>query len=265
MPRKEGSRSAGKSPYSTNTFIADQSYQFYNQSAALATLTIAENNNHLFYSDWEALLGQLAEEFVHQVGNPLCALKGFIALGAQNDSNFGPWAELIEQEIEQIEKTLKTFSLLAGHPYEKAETMDLRLLIADIITRFTPLAIAKGVWLTLPYPAHPLRVQVSHERLGVALIQLLNNALEASNPGGVIDISLHNTVNQARISITNTTSEPLPGSLLSRPQPFLSTKPDHSGLGLWLANRIAGSYGGQVKIENRDTVVTATISLPLIR
>ncbi|MGE5454924.1 MAG: sensor histidine kinase, partial [Methylocystaceae bacterium] len=256
---------------STNSFTTEQGSSIYNQNVVIGSLVLAESDKPSYprregTAENEQLLGRLAEEFVHQVGNPLCALKGFITLAAQHDSEFAAaWTPLIQQELEQIEKSLKVFSIMAGSAYEMAEEFDLRDLAAQFSGSFTPLAIAQGVWLTLPFPTCPLPVRVTSEKLGLAITELLQNALEASRPGEVIDLRLQRVQGHAYLTITNSTAGPLTLDLTSI-KPFSTTKPGHSGLGLWLAARVIESYGGKLKIESdRDLLVTTTISLPLSR
>jgi len=268
LPRKKGHRPVGINSGSPNSISIKHSSSTYTQNVAYAPLVLAEFDNATYITptaiDYELWLGRLAEEFVHQVGNPLCALKGFVALAAEAGSDLAAYHPLIQVELEQIEKALKLFSIIAGNHYETVTKIDLRELITDIIGQFTPLAIKRGVWVTLPHPPSPIHVQANPEKLELALTQILNNALEASQPGEVIDLRLHKMLAQAWISVTNSSTQPLPAGWGDTFQPFFTTKPEHLGLGLWLADRIARSYKGRINIESRDLLVTTTISLPLV-
>jgi len=269
LPRKKGSRLLGIHTSSTKLLTMEHGSSIYNQNVAFAPLKMAEFDNNEYSADrdhdCDKLFTRLAEEFVHQVGNPLCALKGFITLSAQLENESNSYLPFIEKEINQIENSTKPFSLVAGSHYEEVEIIDLRLLMADMITQFTPQAIRSGVWITLPYPTQPLKVKANPERLTIACTQLLNNALEASHPGEVIDIRLVKTLGQASLIITNSVSEPFYGVREGSFRPFHTTKSGHAGLGLWLAQRVAGSYDGYLKIEGRDLLVTSTLSLPIVR
>lgn len=268
MPRKKGNRSAAIAIDSTNSTTAKQGSSIYSQNLAIAPLRLAEFDNNKYSSrsrdNCAFLFERLAEEIVHQVGNPLCALKGFITLASQQEKGLPVYLPLIEQEISHIEDTLKLFSIIAGSQYELSEILDLRELLAETVSRFTPQAIGRGVWVTLPYPVQPIMIKANPDRMSVAIRQLLNNALEASNCGDVIDIRLVKKNRQVTLSITNSSSEPLPPELARGFKPFFTTKSGHAGLGLWLAHRVANSYEGCVKIEDRDHLITASLSLPLI-
>lgn len=267
LPRKKGSLLLGYSSGSTNSINIEHTSTGYAHNMALAPLRIAVFDNEDCYSkslpDYEIWLGQLAQEFIQQVGNPLCALKGFVSLA--KDQSLPDYQPLIEQEITQIEQALKMFTAIAGSQYEVTEPVDLRELTAQIIYDFTNQAVGKSVWVTLPFPSQSLKINANSDRLKLALTQVLNNALEASKPGDVIDIHLQKDLNQVGLTIINTDHEPWIGDLAADFRPFFTTKPGHSGLGLWLANRILQSYGGQLKIKGKDQLVITTISLPLLR
>lgn len=265
MPRKKGSHLRGNSCGSTNSINIVYDPSSYNQNVALAPLCIADFDNTSSYSkalpNYELWLGQLAQEFIQQVGNPLCALKGFIYLA--KDQGFTDYQLLIEQEITQIEQALKMFTAIAGGQYEIAELIDLSELTAQLVTDFSNQAVHNSVWVTIPYPSQAVKIRVNREQLKLALFQVLNNALEASQPGDVIDISLQKDLKQVSLIITNTIHKPWIENPSADFHPFHTNKPGHSGLGLWLTNRILSNYGGQLKIKSKESLVTTIISLPL--
>lgn len=267
MPRKKEGRLFGNSGHSTNSIDINHGSPIYTQNVALAPFIIADFDTKDIYPDllpdYENWLAQLAEEFIHQVGNPLCALKGFISLA--KDQGLTDYQTLIEQEIMQIEQALRMFTAIAGSQYEVTEPVDLRELVDQVVNEFINQAIGKSVWVTLSCGSQQLKATTNREKLQLALTQLLNNALEASCPGDVIDIRLSKELNRACLTISNTADEPWSHNLSSHFRPFYSTKQGHSGLGLWLTNRILSSYGGQLIIKSKDQLVTTTISLPLFR
>lgn len=89
------------------------------------------------------------------------------------------------------------------------------------------------------------------EWLREALAQLLLNAWEAT-PDGPVDLAVE-TMEDDRIRFSVRDSGPGmdPNTLERAPEPFFSTKPNHTGLGLAVARKVADAHGGRLAIISR--------------
>jgi signal transduction histidine kinase len=89
------------------------------------------------------------------------------------------------------------------------------------------------------------------------------NAFEAMGKGGRVRISA--AQHGARFEVAIADEGPgIPAELLSRiGSPFVTTKPQGSGLGLFLAARLARAAGGALKVENGpERGAICTVRLP---
>jgi len=97
------------------------------------------------------------------------------------------------------------------------------------------------------------------------LENLMLNALEAGGEGTVVDISSKRP-SPDRVQILLTDTGPgLPKDLLPDAifEPFITTKANGSGIGLWQARRLAGVLGGEIRAENRSDEQGASFCLTL--
>lgn len=82
------------------------------------------------------------------------------------------------------------------------------------------------------------------------ILNLLDNASEAA-PGGLIEIRLERTKNEIQLSFEDEGSGFPKEVLKQRGEPFVTTKQDGTGLGLYVSELFAQSLGGRLEITNR--------------
>jgi len=95
------------------------------------------------------------------------------------------------------------------------------------------------------------------------LLNLVKNAIEASPPGGEIGVRLSCDHSEVALEIDNR-GEPMAAETLKRAfEPFYTTKPRGSGLGLGLVKRVVEEHGGRVELASdlRDGT-RVTLRLP---
>ena len=96
----------------------------------------------------------------------------------------------------------------------------------------------------------------------VDLDQLIKNAVEASPSGGLISISLAREANCLVLEITNEGEVLSPDTLQRIFEPFYTTKPKGTGLGLGLVKRVVEEHGGAVELTS-DTATGTRVVLHL--
>jgi two-component system sensor histidine kinase HydH len=81
-------------------------------------------------------------------------------------------------------------------------------------------------------------------------LNLLLNAAEALEPGGQAGINVAKDSRLVRISVWDT-GKGIPPEEVGRVfEPFFSTSPEGTGLGLPIAQRIARAHGGKLRLES---------------
>jgi two-component system sensor histidine kinase FlrB len=98
-----------------------------------------------------------------------------------------------------------------------------------------------------------------------ALLNLVENAVQASGPGARVKIHAYNRGNTLRLCISDNGSGIDAAALARIGEPFFTTKTTGTGLGLAVVTAVARAHQGQVQFRSRPGRGTcAIVSLPLI-
>ena len=110
----------------------------------------------------------------------------------------------------------------------------------------------------------PLWAHVDPNALRQALWNLCLNALDAMPEGGELTVGATLLPSTLHLSVADTGGGIAPSDLSHIFEPFYSTKPEGSGLGLALVHRIVRDHDGDVEVRtDRQTGTVFTLTLPL--
>jgi signal transduction histidine kinase len=96
-----------------------------------------------------------------------------------------------------------------------------------------------------------------------ALLNLVQNALDAMPGGGTLIVAGHSMATHVQIQVRDTGSG-IPAKQLTQIfEPLYTTKPGGTGLGLYIVQQIVAAHGGQVTVESIEGQgTTFTLTLP---
>jgi signal transduction histidine kinase len=179
-----------------------------------------------------------------------------------------------------MEKYLQRFLSLGRKQPRPHASVALQAVVDSVLPLVRPAARHFGVELEWQPPPVPLHVLGDTESLEQLLINLLTNALEAVSPSGAapadVATATANTGAARRIAVhleaapagtvALTVSDTGPGPAAAVQdrvfEPFVSEKPDGTGLGLPVARAIAEQHGGQIRWERRSETTCFVVELP---
>lgn len=215
-----------------------------------------------------ATIGQTASVLAHEMRNPLSSIK--LAL-----SGLGATEGLPERAMRRIELVMGEVDRLDGllsqtldyaRPLQFSDhPVDMDELVSHVVEQQQPLLEQKGLAIERRRCVGCGQVRVDEDKMVQVLLNVLKNAIEASPPGGGIRIEMIST-GEGRLSLDVTNQGELPDEevLAKAFEPFYTTKPRGSGLGLGLVKRIIEDHGGEVYLEvDEHAAITLHIELPL--
>jgi two-component system nitrogen regulation sensor histidine kinase NtrY len=214
---------------------------------------------------WQRLIRVLGHELNNSLA-PIKSMAGTVsALLAmrplpddwQDDASQG--LRVIGDRADALARFMVGYASLARLPPPKPQPVELKPLLRRVV------ALEQRLQVVL-VDGPELRFEVDPDQLEQALINLLKNAVEASQPQhGGVELRWQVGGDRLRIEILD---EGLGlGSSDNLFVPFFTTKPGGSGIGLVLAQQIVEGHGGQLALEDRRDRrgCVARIELPLQR
>lgn len=221
-----------------------------------------------------SFVGRIAANIAHNIKNPLGAIHGAAQL-IEKEFSYDPTvkkaAEIILKETKKIDRLVRDFMKLSlsSLPSEHIETVEILHEIQKICQEFqTQTGFSSRYSIVVKNEAtKPLRVSINPTDLEISVWNLLLNAVEAMPNGGDIEITLKTCsknpngsssdgLNYACISIKDHGKGISPDIKEKIFQPFFTTKPGGTGLGLTIVNQITRKYSGFIhltSIQNEGT------------
>jgi len=219
------------------------------------------------------LLSRLLARLAHEIRNPLSSLHIHVQLlqedvarsAPQLDEKFRSRFEIIHGELNRLETIVKQFVSLSGPAAISPDRINLGTIVSNVCALLQPEAASREVVLVNATEA-PVEVQADPVQLTQALLNLVINAIQAIGRKGEIRIRawLDAEARRAWIEVQDSG----PGVEISREsaifEPFYTTKPEGSGLGLWIVQQIVAAHRGGVRLANAGQGgAIFTIELPL--
>jgi signal transduction histidine kinase len=197
-------------------------------------------------------LQAVSGEISHELKNPLATVRGLVelmAMGSPTPHDAERLAVLqrevvrIQSSVEELLNLARPLSPLALAP------VDLAPLCEEVCALHEGLAGAVGVVLRLE--PRPVAVRADYRKLKQILINLVQNAIEASPAGGPVTVSSRDDGDRAAIVVTDG-GHGVDGALAPRIfEPGVTSKGQGAGLGLTIARSLARQHGGDVTLKAR--------------
>jgi two-component system sensor histidine kinase HydH len=224
-------------------------------------------HEQLVQSEKMAALGAMIAEITHEIRNPLVSIGGFTRRLAKKIHNGEDkkYINIILSEVERLEGIIHdNLSYLKEASLQLAET-DTNAIIQDMLMLYEVEFTQRHIGIERSLSPGLPRLMLDAQQMKQALINIIKNAIEAMENGGMLSIKTFflTETNEAAIEIADT-GPGIPAKVMHHIfNPYYSTKPRGTGLGLPITNRIIKAHKGKIEIRNKDTGgAVFTIKLP---
>lgn len=204
-----------------------------------------------------AAMGEMAASLAHQLRTPLATALLYSANLAQPelaDAARLRFAGKATDQLKRLERLIQDVLLFARGESIGRDRIDIATLIADAAQTMEPLCLEKDVRFSVgPVPAG-LILSGSRKALGGALLNLLENALQACENVNTGTAELRFSASLAdrfiRISVRDSGAG-IPPDMHERIfEPFFTTRGQGTGLGLAIALGVARAHGGRIELHS---------------
>jgi signal transduction histidine kinase len=216
------------------------------------------------------MLGRLAAGVSHEIRNPLGAI--FLHVDLLEEELQQPTPESpnqITQALLEIRTQMGRLDELVGDYLSlvrvaniELQPQELGLCVQSWGAEMQTQADAQGVRLQLQGLEHLGKVSFHASTLRRAVLNLVQNALDAVATGGTVSITGQSTATQVQLQVCDTGSGIAAEQLERIFEPLYTTKPGGTGLGLYIVQEIVAAHGGQIavtSVEGQGTTFTLTL------
>ncbi len=223
----------------------------------------------LMKRDRLASLGTLASGVAHELNNPLTSLSMQARRLHDDADRHGFSAEVREALGQMHEATTRMTAIIAdllfiARPVEQPQA---HVDVAQILGSTLALLRAGTVsWPTVHVQLEPIPcVEGYASKLGQVFLNILRNAVQAVENRADGEINVRASVEGERVVVGITDNGAgVPKHVIPHlMQPFFTTKPQGTGIGLWISQTLVALHGGSLEIESEEgRGTTVTVRLP---
>ncbi len=198
-----------------------------------------------------AAMGRLTATLAHEIKNPLAIIRGSAQRLGKLDPEAARMAEYVIEESDRLSKTVARYLQFArGEPAARERGDAVAMLEATLDLLEGEFAARKVTLERAPGAPAGVPVGLDNESLKQVYLNLILNALEAMPDGGRIQVGA--VERHGRIEVRVADDGPgIPAETLKKlGHPFVTTKAQGSGLGLFLTRRLVRSAGGALEIRS---------------
>lgn len=209
-------------------------------------------------------IGQAATVIVHDLKNPLISIMGFARRIEEGKGNTSLAAQTITRSAQTMQKIVNDVLEFARPIQLDSIEGDVRHCIQRACESCFIKAEAKGVSLTVNFPPEPVICKIDSFQLERALVNLIDNSVDASCPGGDVIVTTDSSKDMLVITIQDHGAGMNPETLDNLSTLTYTTKNEGTGFGVPISMKIIEAHGGKIQISSKiDSGTEVIIRVPL--
>ena len=202
-----------------------------------------------------AAMGEMAASLAHQLRTPLATALLYSANLAQPDLSDAArtrFAGKATEQLKRLERLIQDVLLFARGESIGRDVIPAAALIAEVAQTIAPLCLEKGVSFRVAGEVGDSIIIGSRKALSGALVNLLENALQACEGRGEAVVCLDANVagRDLRVGVRDTGGGIAPDVQARIFEPFFTTRGQGTGLGLAIALGVARAHGGSIEVSS---------------
>jgi two-component system, NtrC family, nitrogen regulation sensor histidine kinase NtrY len=204
---------------------------------------------------------EVARRIAHEVKNPLTPIQLSAQrlkkrygqkLAAEDGRVFEECTDMIIDQVEGLKRLVNAFSGYARMPTPQLATNNLRQILEESVSLYRD--TQKGVQILFNDAVEIPPFQFDKEQMKRAMINLLDNAIDAIKEEGVVEVGLTYDRERGVVQIeVADDGQGIPQEHKARVfEPYFSTKKHGTGLGLSIVSDIISDHDGSVRVQPRE-------------
>ncbi len=211
-------------------------------------------------------LGRMMASLAHQIRTPLSAALLYAShltdkpLPVQTQQRF---ASRLKERLHELEHQVRDMLVFARGELPLPDRLAPKQLLQALQAAAQP--HVQDVSVRWQCDSHVGELLCNKDTLVGAVLNLVNNAIQASNGQARLKIHLYTRGDTLRLCVSDDGPGMAPAILARLGEPFFTTKPTGTGLGLSVVKAVARAHQGDLVLRSRVGRGTcATLTLPLV-
>jgi len=230
--------------------------------ASLAGFLVDRHRRHQKQSEIDrylAGLGQAAATIVHDLKNPLISILGFAKRIREGKGDISAATEVIEESAQNMQRIVDGVLDFAKPIRLELKKEDIHRVIQRACDSCKIKAEERDVILSADVPTDPVNIEIDSFNLQRAIINLINNAIEASPKGQHVIIRTETEKNHVAVKVKDFGSGMDRETLENIFVPFYSKKNTGTGLGMTIVKKIVDGHHGKIQAKSQPGLGTEVI------
>lgn len=212
-------------------------------------------------------LGELSAGIVHEVRNPLAAIKGAVEILEDELSADSPrreFADLAKKEVERLDTLVGEFLRFARPATLSVQLNDLNKIVESVAALVENQANSQSVKIEKDLQKNLPEVLIDSEQIKQVLLNLAINSLQAMPNGGQIAFRTSENGKFCVVEVKDSGNGIDQKIIPKIFDPFFTTKEKGVGLGLSIAHKIVNQHEGTLSVANDSGKTVFSLHLPKI-
>jgi len=216
----------------------------------------------------------LAAGVAHEIGNPLNSLhihlqlmqRSVQKLDGEAKAELEQSIDIARSEVNRLDSIVTQFlrAIRPSRPQLRPE--NLNTIVEETVRFFMPEIQHRDIVVEQELRSDLPLLQLDRDQMKQAFYNVIKNSLEAMQRHGTLRIHTDLDDTHVLIRFVDTGSGMSAGNLSRVFEPYFTTKPSGTGLGLLIVRRVVREHGGELSIESsQGKGLTLTIRLPYIQ
>lgn len=213
-------------------------------------------------------LGRLSAGLAHEIRNPLGVISGSLELAARKTLEPAIREEAmryIKEEVQRLNAMVTHFLEFARPRPPELARMNVQHLMEEIGQVLSEFVTSRNITTRWSPTTFQCSVSVDIGQLREVILNLVLNATEAMPNGGAVEVSSSPKDGYCVIKVKDEGIGIPDNKLPEIFEPFYTTKPEGTGLGLPIVHQIMQQHGGRIEVKrNADRGMTFLLYFPCL-
>lgn len=202
-------------------------------------------------SEKMSVAGQLAAGVAHEIRNPLTSIKGFLQLLEAGVDRKDVYYKIMVDEIEKIEKITSELLYISKPLTDQKKEENVDKMIEDVVNLLKSQAKLKNITIKHVQSENAM-VLCDRSQIKQVLLNLIKNAIEALEDNGMIHVVVKKINSKTQVDVIDEGPGISEEIIHKLGEPFFTTKPNGTGLGLMITKQILERHDARLEIFHNE-------------